>query len=88
MKTTVNAKTTIFFGMPQEHAPVPTGLENRPGTLKSWPIAHENGYKREHDKDLVMPQEHALVPTSHENCPRIPKSWAIAHENSHKTRKL
>src|SRR3954469_18828539 len=80
MKMAIKGKNDDFLAIPLIHA-------NRPGTLKLWAIAHENGHKKRKRRVLGHACKNVLGFTFVVNHPGTPKLWAITHENGHKTKK-
>jgi hypothetical protein len=73
MKTALKFKNDEFLVMPLKNVLSVMGLENQPGTLKLWAIAHKNGHKHKNDKFSVMPLKHVLSVMGLVNQPGTPK---------------
>jgi hypothetical protein len=78
-----------FCRHPCNHVSVVTVARNRPGKLKLWAMAHENGCRKHEEYEFswsLSNHESVVMVTGY--CPGNQKMYAIAHENAQKTLKI
>ena len=86
MKTAIKHENDEFLVISLKHISGLTVDRDRPGTPKSWAIAHENGHKTWKRRVFIITLKHVSGVTVVVNSPGTQKLWAISHENGHKTR--